>query len=260
MADPQTLPDFMTERTRLLEALQRPENRDIPLRLIGALAFRTHCPEFGYIQDSLGRKFTDIDFVCYQRYNPRVIALFKTLGYAEDVQVTRLFGDQRLVFNDEVHDRHIDVFLDQLTFSHVLPLKGRLEVDYPTIPVAELFVEKMQIARINEKDLIDTIMLLREHQAGDNDKETINLKIITGLTGNDWGLWRTMTGNFALVREFLGHYPQLTPEDCQVVTSRLDRIERAMNEAPKSLKWKARARVGDRVKWYEDVEDLHGRT
>ena len=37
---------------------------------------------------------------------------------------------------------------------HDIPFKDRLEIDYPTIPLAELLLEKMQIVQINEKDLI----------------------------------------------------------------------------------------------------------
>ncbi len=55
--------DFYTERTRIFNALDDDEYKHIIMRLIGALAFRTHCQEFGYIQDKLGRKFTDFDFV-----------------------------------------------------------------------------------------------------------------------------------------------------------------------------------------------------
>ena len=47
------------------------------------------------------------------------------------------------------------------------------------MPLAELLLEKMQIVQINEKDLIDTVMLLREHPIGDTDKETINAVIMT---------------------------------------------------------------------------------
>ena len=60
--------EFNDERARILEALAQEDNRKVPLRLIGAQAFRTHCPKYGYIQDKLGRKFTDFDFVSYPRH------------------------------------------------------------------------------------------------------------------------------------------------------------------------------------------------
>src|SRR5512139_2860294 len=109
--------DFFTERTRILEALSQPENQQIVMRLIGALAFRTHCPTFGYLQDALGRVFTDIDFATYTRHIKDVGRVLFELGYQEDKMVTRLFGEGRMLFHDPMFDRHIDIFIDKLDFS-----------------------------------------------------------------------------------------------------------------------------------------------
>lgn len=252
-------PDFYDERTRILEALARDENQHILLRLIGALAFRTHCPRFGYLQKALGRVFTDIDFASYQRFFKDIQRFFAGLGYQEDKMVSRLFGEHRMLFHDPVYERHIDIFFDQLHFSHTLPLAGRLEAEGLTLPLAELFLEKAQIVQINEKDVVDTVMLLREHPVGEGDDETINARIITRLTSTDWGLWRTVTGNLALLRERLPRYAQLTDEDRGVVAERIDHLQRRIDDAPKTTRWKIRSAIGERVKWYEDVEDLAGR-
>src|SRR3990172_625830 len=113
--------DFLEERTRLLDALERPENRALSLRLIGALAFRTHCPEHGRLQDALGRAFTDIDFVGYSRDFQAILRFLSDAGYDEDKMVTRLFGEGRLIFHDPRFGRHIDVFLDKMEFCNPLP-------------------------------------------------------------------------------------------------------------------------------------------
>lgn len=251
--------DFYTERTRIIDALAQPENRHIVMRLIGALAFRTHCPQYGYIQDSLGRVFTDIDFASYNSFFKDIVRVLTELGYEEDKAVSRLFSEFRLLFHDPVYGRHIDIFFNKLDFSHVLPLKGRLEAEALTLPLAELLLEKMQIAQINEKDLIDTIMLLREHPIGDTDNETINAGVICPLLGNDWGFWRTVTGNLELTDEYLDNYAQLTAEDRQIVRQRIAELMQRIDAYPKSSKWKLRARVGERVKWYKDVEELANR-
>lgn len=248
--------DFYTERTRILDALAQPENEHMIMRLIGALAFRTHCPQFGYIQDSLGRVFTDIDFASYQDNFKDILRLLTELGYEEDKMVTRLFSEFRLLFHDPLYGRHIDIFFDKLDFSHVIPLKGRLEAEQLTLPLAELLLEKMQIAQINEKDLIDTIMLLREHPIGQSDDETINCQVVCGLLANDWGFWRTVTGNLKLTHEYLDRYDQLSAEDKKVVRQRIDELQRRIDETQKSARWRLRAKVGERVKWYKDVEEL----
>jgi hypothetical protein len=248
--------DFLAERTRILQALEQPENRYLSLRMIGALAFRTHCPAHGGLQEMLQRAFTDIDFVAYSDHFKQVIRFLTDLGYAENKMVTRLFGEGRLIFEDPYSSLHLDVFLDKLDFCHVIPLKGRLEADFPTMPLAELLLEKMQIVRINEKDVIDTIMLLREHEIGRTDDETINGTVISKLLANDWGFWRTVTGNLTTVVETMESYPQLAEADRQVVRDRIATLRGRIDAEPKSQRWKVRSTVGERVKWYKDVEEL----
>jgi hypothetical protein len=248
--------DFYTERTRILDAIHDKPYSHIIMRLIGALAFRTHCQEFGYIQDKLGRVFTDFDFASYPRFTREIIRVLSELGYQEDKQVSQLFGERRMLFHDPVFGRHIDVFYDVLDFCHPINFVGRLEVEKYTLPLAELLLEKMQIVQINEKDLIDTVMLLREHPVGDIDDETINAALIARILGNDWGFWRTVTGNLKILESRLDQYQALSTEDSLVVYARIHQLQERIEAAPKTLKWKARARIGERVKWYKSVEEL----
>jgi hypothetical protein len=247
---------FNEEKERLLSLLERDEHKDIVMRLIGALAFYTRCKKFGYLQASLGRVFTDIDFASYRKFTNRIIEFITACGYEEDKRVSQLFGESRLVFHDLENNRHIDVFMDELRFSHTISLKGRLEEDKVTIPLAELFLEKMQIAKICEKDLIDTIMLLREFDFGDTDENHINTNVILDILSKDWGFWKTVTDNLSTLLKYLKNAPQLKPEDKEIVNGRIDRIKKAIEETPKSLKWKLRAKIGTKVKWYQEVDEL----
>jgi hypothetical protein len=74
-------------------------------------------------------------------------------------------------------------------------LRERLMLTILTIPLAELFLEKMQIFQINEKDIVDTMMLLAEHPIGESDDETISAPVIAKVLAGEWGFWRTVTGN-----------------------------------------------------------------
>jgi len=44
--------------------------------------------------------------------------------------------------------------------------------------------------------------------------------------------------------------------DSTVVVKRLDELWRSIDAQPKSLRWKLRARVGDRMSWYELPEEV----
>lgn len=117
----------------------------------------------------------------------------------------------------------------------------------------------MQIAKINEKDLIDTIMLLREFDFGETDDNQINVDIITRLLSRDWGFWKTVTDNLSILANYLQKVPYLNAEDKRVVNERIVKIKKLMDETPKSLKWKIRSMIGEKVKWYQDVEELADR-
>jgi hypothetical protein len=251
------LEDFFAERTRILNALAQDENKHVIMRLVGALAFRTHCPQYGYLQDKLGRVFTDIDFASYPRFVRDIRRTLTELGYGEDKQVTQLFGERRMLFHDPVYGRHIDIFYNSLDFCHPVRYVGRLEQEELTLPLAELLLEKMQIVKINEKDLIDSIMLLREHPIGDTDKETVNATIIVRTLANDWGFWKTVSTNLRLLDQSLDSYDGLSTEDRQIVHERITQLLNRIEAEPRTLRWKARAKIGERVKWYKDVEELN---
>jgi hypothetical protein len=227
------------------------------LRLLGSLAFQFHCPQFGSLQAKMGRAYTDIDFAGYNKQAKRVGEALARLGYQENREIFVVTEGTRAIFENGNNRLHVDVFYERLDFCHVIPWNGRLEADSPTIPLAELLLEKMQIVQINEKDIIDTIMLLLEHPLGTSDQETINMDRVAALCGADWGLWRTTTMNLEKVSRLAQGYPQLEPEQKVRVSDQVAQALARLEAEPKSIAWRLRSRVGDRVKWYKDVDEVH---
>jgi hypothetical protein len=244
---------FENELKRILEAS---DSAGILLRVIGSLAFQMHCQKYGYLQAAMGRAYTDIDFAAYQRQSKEIRVLMAGLGYRDNQEVFIISEGNRAIFERQEIGLHIDVFYEKLDFCHVINWKDRLEVDHPSIPLAEMLLEKMQIFQINEKDIIDTIMLLLEHPLGDEDKETINIKRIAALCSIDWGLWRTITMNLDKVRQLARGYQQLTDRQKETIDAQINAALERINQEPKTIAWRLRARVGDRVKWYKEVDEF----
>jgi len=245
---------FENELKRILEASDK---AGILLRVIGSLAFQMHCPKFGGLQAAMGRAYTDIDFGAYKKQTKQIQAMMAGLGYSENREVFISSEGDRAIFDKPDTGLHVDIFYEKLDFCHTIYWKDRLEVDSPTIPLAELLLEKMQIVQINEKDVIDTIMLLLEHQLGNvDDKETINIKLVAELCAREWGLWRTTTMNLDKVKQLAQHYSQLDETHKAHVTTQVDKMLSRLSDEPKPLAWRIRDRVGDRVKWYKDVDEV----
>lgn len=244
---------FEDEVRRIVQAA---DQDGLTVRLLGSLAFQAHCPRFGHLQAEMGRAYTDLDFAGYARQARAVSVMLSRLGYREDREVFVVTEGGRAIFENLQNRLHVDIFYDRLDFCHVIPWNGRLEADSPTLPLAELLLEKMQIVKLNEKDVIDTILLLLEHGLGDADRETVNLARVAGLCAADWGLWRTTTMNLDKVRRLAQGYPQLTGEQKERVAAQVDAVLARIEAEPKPVAWRLRARVGDRVKWYKDVEEV----
>ena len=120
-----------------------------------------------------------------------------------------------------------------------------------------MLLEKMQIVHINEKDIIDTIMLLREHEIGyENTAETIDARYIAGLLSEDWGFYYTFTANLAKVREKAAATQELSEDDRADVNKKIRKLTEILEKEPKTFAWKMRAKIGTKNKWYKDVEEV----
>jgi hypothetical protein len=228
----------------------------ITLRLVGSVAFALRCPVHAHLQERLGRAYADVDLVGIGKEAERTRRVFADEGYDEDAGVYVESQGSRLVFHHPATRLHVDVFLDRMEFCHTIDLSDRLLIDEQTVPLAELLMTKMQIVEINEKDLVDTIILLLEHPLGDIDRETINMELIARLCATDWGWWRTLTMNLEKTRGMALSYAQLTDAEKQSLADQVDKALERVSREPKSLGWRVRAKVGDRRKWYADVGEL----
>lgn len=245
--------EFIDEAKKIID---KAREHGVPLKLIGALAFNLHCPNYNYIHGQWGRVFTDTDFVSRSEFGPKLLEAYRELGYREDKMIATLYGSTRMVFDNPKTGFHSDIFFDKLDFCHVLPLQDRLDVDDLTIPLAELFLEKMQIVQINEKDIVDTMMLMREHAVGESDAETINGPVIGRFLAADWGFWRTVTINMDKIEDLLQQTNLFDATDKADIREKMAQIRKFIDETPKPLAWKMRSKIGDKVKWYKDVDEL----
>jgi hypothetical protein len=248
----ETMPDIVDEVQRLLEASDR---QDMHLRLIGGLAIRMHSPSATH--RTLRRDYPDMDFVVPKRVKRKLDGFFAELGYIPEKNFNLLNGDRRQIFYDALSGRRIDVFVGDFEMCHKLPMRNRLDSHPVTIPLAELFLSKTQIVELNRKDALDIVSLLLDNEVGFTD-DTINMDRIASLCLKDWGLYKTLTINLSKVEDVLvNENPGLSDEDTQRVLERINTIRRVLDQSTKPFLWKVRDRLGTRVRWYTEVEEVN---
>lgn len=247
---PPILPDVVEEARRLLAAA---EATGLRVRLIGGAAVRVHVQ--GELHPTFAREIRDIDLVTGKGEGTRTAAFLDEQGYVANRTFNAMHGARRLLFYDETHGRQVDVFIHTFEMCHVLPVGEHLDRDPHTLPLADLLMTKLQIVTLNAKDRSDAYALLLEHDLGEGDVERIDSARIAALCARDWGLYRTSQLNF---ERLLAALPESGLDEASqaLIATRIERIAAAVESAPKSVKWKARARVGDRVRWYEEPDEV----
>jgi hypothetical protein len=238
---------------RALEIVNMARDRGITLRILGSLAYRIHCPTNIALFEEMKRDLTDIDFATRGEQRKDVRDYLGGLGYAIDKDVLVTTEGKRYAFTDPENGLNIDVFFDELFFCHAIPLKNRLDLDYPTITPTDLLLEKMQIVEINPKDIKDSLVLLLEHTIA-SGPDAIDAAYIARLLASDWGFYYTFTTNITRLDREVAQ-AGFAPDAVATVRGRIAELMRAIEAAPKGTAWKLRAKVGTRVKWYQEVAE-----
>jgi hypothetical protein len=177
-------------------------------------------------------------------------------GYQPGRTFNAMHGAKRLLYHAPDGGFQVDVFLDVFDMCHRLDLKERLDVEDFTLPAAELLLTKLQIAKLNRKDVNDTLMLLFDHELADSDGPfRLNALLLDELCRADWGLYTTINDNLVKVLELV---PECANDEALAakLSSRIEDLQSRLLAAPKTVGWKLRAQVGRRKKWYQLPEEV----
>jgi hypothetical protein len=233
------------------------EKAGVGLKLLGGLAVRVLTP----LLPPRMRAGQDMDFACLSKGRKATAAFLEDNGCQPDRRFNNLNGDRQMYFVAP-SGRPIDVMVDRLTMCHVLDFRpgyGRLPF---TLDAIDILLSKLQIIELNEKDARDIFQLLaglpvRSAGSAQSGEVTLDSERFGQLLAADWGWWRTVTGNLDKLPRLAAEKPELVPP-----AAPHDPLEHAAHlsehahAVPKGMKWKLRANVGDRVRWYELPEEV----
>jgi hypothetical protein len=235
-----------------VQAVRDANARGIPLKLIGGQAVRLLCPRF----PNRARNDQDMDFACVSTKKKEVIAFFAEQGFLGDQRFNTLHGDRQMYFTTPDGATSVDVVMDRLNMCHVLDFADRID----RLPdTSDLLLTKLQVVELNEKDVHDIIHLLSGYPVRDGDEpKTLGLHRVGRIVAGDWGWWRTVTMNLDKVAHFAEEeHSELVPEARAFEPAEQARqLRGCCDDVPKPMKWKLRAKVGDRVQWYRLPEEI----
>jgi hypothetical protein len=225
----------------------------LPLRLLGGLGVRVLCPDF----PPRLRAGQDIDLACNGKGRRDVAAYLEKSGCEPDKMFNSLNGDRQMYFIAP-SGRPVDVMVDRLVMCHTLDFRSSFGNSSLALDPADVLLSKLQIFELNAKDARDITHLLsgvpvEERASG----PVIHTRRFGEVLGSDWGWWRTTTGNLEKLPALVAEHPEMVPPQARFdPLAQAERLLDVAASAPKSMKWKLRANVGDRVRWYEQPEEV----
>ena len=265
---------FMSESKAITEAAK---NEGLTLRIIGGLGIALHCQQFIEFAKKLGRtgtgvikgqEYSDLDFIAYRKQRDKVKEFFGKIGYVKRRATLSSAASERQIYYHPKGWFYVDVFFDQLLVAnHPVDFRGRLELDYPTITVTDMLLEKVQMwEAFGVKDLKDCMFLLKAHDVKEHsEKEGLDASYIAKILAQDWGFWYTAITNLQNIRRFiseldkLGSETQINPalitdDERSGINQKINALLSRIETEPKSFGWKMRAKVGTKKQWYNHVE------
>ncbi|MFX0067874.1 MAG: hypothetical protein ACFFA1_06515 [Promethearchaeota archaeon] len=264
---------FLDEAKRIVEVASE---KGIVIRIIGGIAIRLHCMEFEEFAKKLVRlgkkeqEFSDLDFMSYGKYRKKLKDFFKeNFNYIKrKTTLSSAISKRDIYFHPKLW-WFTDVFFDELMVAnHPINFRKRLELESPTITVTDLLLEKLQMwEALDLKDIKDVLLLLRAHDIGESEKETVNGNYIAKLFVKDWGFYYTATTNLKRIIDLLEHAEEwaskqdplkfllnLSKSDRKDIISKGSKLLHIVENEPKGFRWKMRAKVGTKKQWYNPVE------
>jgi hypothetical protein len=227
-----------TARAQVL--LSAAAEAQVPAAALGGVAFQLLCGS-ARAGGRYHRSLADIDLATTGRARRALDELAVAAGFVADEPFNRMNGASRMRYED-ADGSHLDVFVDEFRLCHVLTWGRALPAGQPTLPLAELLLTKLQVVRLEPKDISDLLALLTDRW----DDVGAQRDRLTELVRNDWGLWRTARGSL----ETLAGAPD------PVAAGRAAELLERWQAIPLGAKARMRAAVGDRVRWYEEPEEL----
>lgn len=241
------LADPIEEGRRVVEAAKE---EGLLVRSIGGTAIWEHAETMH--DDPFARNYRDVDFVTTREDKDAVIEFMQELGYEQNERFNTMHRFQ-LEFQDPVNERKADYIVDKFRFCHSWSLRDRLDSNYPTVPIEDLLLSKLQIVEISDRDIRDIIAMFNDHPVdSDIGTDAIDADYISGLCQSDWGLYKTITMNLDRVESYLDE--EDLPVDEAQLSERVNALREAIETEPKTIRWKLRSLVGERKQWYRRPE------
>src|SRR6202046_3738754 len=190
------------------------------VRMLGGIAIAMRCPTA--LTPPFAREYSDLDAVVTSQQRNQVDQVAAKIGLEADRAFNAQRGNERRCYHRS-DGLKLDVFVEKFSMCHGVPLGAdRLSIDDSTVPLAALLLTKAQIVEVTDKDTGSLFVLFHDHDLS-ADESGISYVRIGEICGQDWGIWRTVSGTLRQLEDAVSHI-NTSDEERALVTDRIERL------------------------------------
>lgn len=229
-------------RRIMREAIQA----QITLRVMGELGTWLCCPRARHLLAPPTQRH--LIFGAFAAQRTAIEQLYASLGYRTSPPTTEP-SVRALRLNHPQRNLISTIYLDTFSMYHTFDLVPFLTLEDAPLPETALFLSRLQFVEMSNEILRELGALLLQHEISPRDEAgKIQLATIARLCADDWGWYKTAMMNLQRLMAFA--LKTLADDEKTLVIERASRVVQAIEEAPKSSVWQARARLGESTPWY----------
>ena len=244
--------EIVNKAIRLCEALK---STGVEFRLFGSCAIRLRCKTSTGILDRLNRHPKDIDGVVLLAGRNRLRAMLLDSGWEDDIQLMAQTDGQQMRFLHAQDRIVLDVSVDALRYCQTLDVRGRFGLDWPTLPLADLLLSKLQIHELATNDVVDILALVSAFEASELDDCSPHLSRVVSIASHSWRWYKSLTHSLSAAADAITSAQfRLNHDERSLIGSRIQMIQRTLITAPRTMSWQLRAMFGNVVPWYDQVD------
>jgi hypothetical protein len=239
-----------------VDIVKEAERNDACVRLLGGVAVAMLCADALNAEPSLRRTPNDIDLAGYSRQSSTIERTLISFGFEPAKEFNFLNAGRRLIYFRRRDRVKIDVFLDEFRMCHRLSWKGRLELMPFTLSLTDLLLTKLQVVEFAMRDVLDIYAILLQAGGGSAKHlpgEVLDIDRVVEICSRNWAWYKTIISNLAVVASHTSDALQEASSERAMIP--LVKLTAAIQGSRKSLGWKIRALIGERLRWYEIPEE-----
>lgn len=253
MKVPPVPPELFEQDREARRLIQSAAELRLTLRALGTIAVHWHCHNL-HPWVRIPAQYLTLEFCGLEREAGPLLSRLPLLGYQPNQRFNTFYGNRRLTFDGRAAEFRVQIFLDVFEMYHRLNVTRYLRDEPYSLSPTLLFLTRLQTVDITEDQLRELSALCLDHelQSAGGVADKIDLAFIRDLCADDWGWFKTTQLNLTKLNSHAVTW--LDSAERWKLKEWIQQLSQSIEQAPKSLRWRARARLGESTRWYQIPE------